>query len=206
MSSNLPKTYTLDAEKLKLNAYRLLCLFYANKEIARISDPNEPTNAAASLERQFFSREMTELLLSIAIGVRVLDDQMTALPANDNFGREYVAKRKLVNEHWHCMEFDMMPLREVCNKIIHAIVVEPHSTPGTGLHKIDEYNLEGWYEAREQSSNDIGLEPNPEVKWNHLSGHVRLGGTRGKGQWWQFLNVPYFVEAVYELVDCSAGC
>lgn len=201
MPTSLPGTYTLDAEKLKLNAYRLLCLFYANIEIARTSDPNEPTNAAALLERQFFSREMTELLLSIAIGVRVLDDQMMALPADNKFRLEYMARRKLVNTTRHCMTFDMMPLREVCNKIVHAVVVEPHSTEGTGSHIIDENNWEGWSEAREQSSDNVGLEPDPVVKWNHLSGNIRLGGTRGKDQWWQLLMVPEFVEAVHELVS-----
>ncbi len=93
MTSSSSGTYTLDAEKLKLNAYRLQCLFYANLEIARTSDPDEPTNAAALLERQFFSREMTELLLSIAIGVRVMDDQMLALNPDNELRIKYLAQR-----------------------------------------------------------------------------------------------------------------
>lgn len=44
------------------------------------------------------------------------------------------------------------------------------------------------------------MEPKP-VKWNHLSGSIRLGGFRGKEQWWHLLMVSEFVEAVYELVS-----
>jgi hypothetical protein len=60
-------TYELDAEQIKLNAYRLGCLFFANKEIARRSDPASPS-PAAQLEQHFFVREMSHLLLQIAIG------------------------------------------------------------------------------------------------------------------------------------------
>lgn len=191
--------YTLDAEKLKLNAYRLLCLFYANMEIARTSDPEQPTEAAALLERQFFAREMTELLLSIAIGVRVMEDQMLALATDNEFRVRHLAKRDSVNKTRHCMMFDEMPLREVCNKIIHAVVVEPHSTEGMGSHQIDENNWQSYAEEKDYSPEKTWDEPEP-IKWNHLSGNIRLGGSRGREQWWQLLMVPTFVEAVHELV------
>lgn len=200
MSSSSSGTYTLDAEKLKLNAYRLQCLFYANMEIARTSDPENPTNAAALLERQFFSHEMTELLLSIAIGIRVMDDQMLALNPDNELRIKYLARRDTMNKKWDCMMFDTMPLREVCNKIIHAVVVEPHSTERTGSHQTDEYNWMGYSDLKEASPEEVWEEPEP-VKWNHLSGYIRLGGSRGKEQWWHLLMVPEFVEAVYELVS-----
>jgi hypothetical protein len=200
MTFSFSGTYTLDAEKLKLNAYRLQCLFYANMEIARTSDPGNPTNAAALLERQFFSREMTELLLSVAIGIRVMDDQMLALNPDNELRIKYLAQRDFVNKKWRCMMFDEMPLREVCNKIIHAVVVEPHSTERAGSHQTDEYNWIGYWEAKEESPEEAWTEPE-SVKWNHLSGNIRLGGSRGKVQWWHLLMVPDFVEAVYELVN-----
>lgn len=202
MSATVPGTYTLDAEKVKLNAYRLLCLFHANMEIARTTDPEATNEPAAHLERQFFSREMTELLLSIAIGVRVMDDQANSLPLDSQFRIEYVARRAAVNNNRQCMMFDMMSLREVCNKIIHAVVVEPHSTEGTGSHQIDEYNWLGWSESQDQAPDDVGPEPMP-IKWSHLSGNIRLGGSRGREQWWHLLMVPTFVEAVYELVSAD---
>lgn len=39
-------THELHAEQIKLNAYRLGCLFFANKEIARRSDLSIPFNNA----------------------------------------------------------------------------------------------------------------------------------------------------------------
>ena len=202
MPSTPPRTYTLDSETLKLNAYRLLCLFFANKEIARLSDPNEPHDAAVGLERRFFSREMTQLLLSIATGLRVLNDQMCALPLDSEYRAAYLARRDEVNRRHRCMMFDEMSLRDVCSKIIHALVVEPHFTEGSGSHQVDEYNWMAWSEVHDLSSEDAGPEPK-HIRWEHLSGHVRLGGRRGKELWWQLLEVPIFVEAVSALLDPS---
>ena len=203
MTSKSPGTYTLDAENLKLNAYRLLCLFHANVEIARTSDPEDPIDAAASLQRQFFAREMTALLLSIAIGVRVMDDLMLSLEPDSQLRARYLARRDQINKKRNCMMFDEMPLREVCNKIIHAVVVEPHSREGTGSHQIDEYNWQGYSEAKDQAPDGDWSEPKPIV-WSHLSGNIRLGGSRRKEQWWQLLIVPEFVEAVYGLFAADA--
>lgn len=198
----LPSAYTLDRESIKLNAYRLLTLFYANKEIARLSDPERRDDAASKLERTFFAREMTQLLLNIAIGVRVLDDQMKGLPVADPLRRAYLVRRDAVNRSHNCMMFDEMSLREVCNKVIHATTVEPHSTKGYESHKIDEYNWFGWSEAEEQSPGEAGPKPDP-IDWEHLSGHIRLGGQQAKEQWWHLLEVPTFVDAVVELLEAE---
>lgn len=196
----LPSTYTLDSETIKLNAYRLLCLFYANKEIARLSDPENRDDAASQLERAFFSREMTQLLLNISIGIRVLDDQMRGLAATDTTRQAYFRNRDEVNRRHNCMMFDEMSLRDVCNKVIHATTVEPHSTNGSESHKIDEYNWLGWSEAGGDSLEGAGEEPAP-IEWQHLSGNIRLGGMQAKTQWWYLLEVPIFVEAVFALLE-----
>jgi len=196
---NLASTYTLDTESIKLNAYRLLCLFHANKEIARQSDPGKRLDQASQLERAFFAREMTHLLLNIAIGVRVLDDQMRSLPRGDAIRDTYMRTRDQMNRRYKCMMFDEMPLREVCNKVIHATTVEAHSTEGAESHTIDEYNWLGWSEAKDETPDEVGPEPKP-IAWEHLTGNIRLGGTQGSTQWWQLLQVPVFVESVCELL------
>src|SRR5437899_1655108 len=100
-------SYVLDREAIKLNAYRLICLFYANKEIARLSDPmHEYPDAAALLERVFFARELTHLLLNIAIALRTLDDQMNALSTTDPLRMSYAKARENVNKRHNCMMFD----------------------------------------------------------------------------------------------------
>lgn len=195
MKMNLPSTYTLDAETLRLNSYRLLCLFYANKEISRLCDPGDDSSAPSTLERHFFSREMTQLLLGIAIGIRVLDDQMQNLSMDSPERQKYLERRDRANRNHRSMMFDDMTLREACNKIIHATVVEPHSSEGSSSHRIDEYNWLGWSESHEEGE-DAGPEPEP-IKWHHLSGHIRLGGQHQKKQWWHLLDVPEFVDAVH---------
>lgn len=195
-----PSNYTLDRETVKLNAYRLLCLFYANKEIARLSDPEKRDDPASLLEREFFSREMTHLLLSIAISLRVLDDQMTARPEESDERKRYLRVRADVNSRHNCMMFDDMSLRKVCNKIIHASTVEAHTQEGAQSHKIDEYNWLGWVEAREQDGEETGPQPDP-IEWHHLTSNIRLGGVENGVEWWHLLEVPTFVDAVFELLS-----
>lgn len=196
----MPSTYTLDTETIKLNAYRLLCLFYANKEIARLSDPNTRADPASQLERVFFAREMTHILLNIAVGLRVLDDQIRSMHPSEKQREAYLLALNKVNLRHRCMLFDEMPLREVCNKIIHASTVEPNTKEGAEYHQHDEYNSMGWDETVDESSGEPSEKPEP-IKWEHLSGHIRLGGTRGKDQWWHLLEVPVFVEAITELLE-----
>jgi hypothetical protein len=190
-----PGTYALDIEEIQLNAYRLLCLFYANREIARLSDPDNRTDSATKLEATFFAREMTRLLLSIGIGLRVLDDQMNSLPADDRRRRHYLEALTAINEEYNCMTFDEMPLREVCNKIIHALSVVPHDQVVRGLHDLDRWNELAWSELPVGS---LAPEPQP-VEWTHLSGHIRLGGTYKGKAWAYLLEVPIFVDAIFEL-------
>ena len=127
---------------------------------------------------------------------------MRALPLDSEYRAAYLARRDEVNRRHRCMMFDEMSLRDVCSKIIHAIVVEPHFTEGSGSHQVDEYNWMAWSEVHDLSPEDAGPEPK-HIRWEHLSGHVRLGGRRGKKLWWQLLEVPVFVEAVSALLDPS---
>jgi hypothetical protein len=50
----LPSKYVLDREAIKLNAYRLLSHFYANKEIARQAYPDTRDDSIAILEDNYF--------------------------------------------------------------------------------------------------------------------------------------------------------
>lgn len=195
----LPSNYVLDREAIKINAYRLICHFYANKEIARHTDPDTRDDAIAKLEDNYFFREISRLLLEVAISVRVIDDQMKKLNAISKIRASYDATMKEVNRHYNCMLFDVMNLREVCNKIIHADVVEPHIQESeNGRHEIDSYNWLGWSETVEQSGNKNIPEPEP-IKWKHLTNNIRLGGKYRGEQWWHLLEVPTFVGAISEL-------
>jgi hypothetical protein len=196
-----PSTYTFDRETIKLNAYRLLCLFYANKEIARMAHP-EDDDSASELERKFFDREMTQLLLNIAIAVRTLDDQMNALPASNIERQSYVRARDEVNKWRHpCMMFDSLTLRETCNKVIHATTVAPSMQEGAEVHE---------YERSMRIEHANALEHYPDeqepdsVRWHHLSGNIWISGVERKKSWSYLLTVPIFVAAIYELLAEAA--
>jgi hypothetical protein len=192
--------YVLDRESIRLDAYRLLCLFYANKEIARQSDPvNHYPDPARSLELRYFPRELTRLLLSIAIAVRTLDDQMERLPRGSADRDKYMRARESTNRQHLCMMFDEMTLREVCNKVIHATVVEPHSQQGAEAHHYDELMWEAWQHDHDEANSFQAEQPEP-LPWEHLSGNVRLGGRYKGKQWWHLLEVPTFVSAVSDLL------
>jgi hypothetical protein len=188
--------YEFDAEQIKLNAYRLACLFFANKQIARRSDPTSP-DAPARLEQQFFTREMSHLLLQIAIALRVMDDQMLARPPTDAKRSEYLRRRDETNRQFSCMMFDTLTLREVGNKVIHALIVEPHVTDAVDSHEMDD--LAAVYASPEDAEEGGGIVWDP-IKWRHLTGNIRLGGRNGKEEWYQLLEVPMFVEAIASLL------
>lgn len=197
----LPSNYVLDRESIKLNAYRLICHFYANKEISRHTDPDTRDDAIAILEDNYFFREISKLLLEVAISVRVLDDQMKTLEKNSEIRTSYEKSMANVNRHHQCMMFNEMNFREVCNKIIHANVVEPHlEETKDGSHEIDNYNWLGWSEAMEHSEGENISKPDP-IKWEHLTNNVRLGGQHRGKQWWYLLEVPTFVGAIGVLLE-----
>ena len=122
---------------------------------------------------------------------------MKKLSKTSELQKSYFAARDTVNKR-SCMMFDNMSLREVCNKIIHADVVEPHFRNATESHKIDEYNMVGFWEAQEMSPNVELAEPEPIV-WEHLTYNIRLGGTHRGKQWWHLLMLPVFIEVISDL-------
>lgn len=195
----LPSNYIIDSENIQLKAYRLLSLFYANKEIAQKADPEDENDPIHRLEKKYFYSETSKLLLELAISLRVLDDQMAKLPDGE-IKENYINKKNEVNRRNHCMMFDEMPLREVCNKIIHADVVEPHFREANASHEIDDYNWMGYDEAREMAPDEDIPEPVP-IKWQHLTYNIRLGGKHRGDQWWHLLMVPVFVQVISELLE-----
>jgi hypothetical protein len=198
MKQNDLNTYSIDSMSLRLKCYRLLCLFRANKEIARLANPEAPNDLSSRLEAQFFPWEMTHLLLELAIGLRVLDDQMRQLPDDSDTRQAYSSNSNRINHKYDGMIllFDKATLRDACNKIIHATVVQPHSIQGSSEHQIDGQNAMAWADEMADVRVEQSAEPEP-VNWHYLSGYVRLGGEHNGKQWWKLLDVPLFVEVVY---------
>ena len=169
-------------------SYRLLCTFFANKEIARRSDPGDENAPLSTLESMFSEREASQLLLELAIGIRVLDDQMGMLSSDAEERRIFYEKKQIVDKYEYELFDDLgLDLRETCNKIIHSDVMEPHRSSGTEAHADDLEHIHG--------------EGERTIDWDHLNGYVRLAGKHKGNEWSVLLNVEMFVRAIFVLLE-----
>jgi hypothetical protein len=179
--------YRIDKSMVLQKAYLLLCLFFANKEIARVSNPNNSNDSLKSLEELFFSPEVSRLLIEIAIAVRVIDDQIPKLSPTDKTRINYEASKQIVDKLEYALFDDLdLTLREVCNKIIHSDIMEPHYADGTEPHELDLPYKHGYGDK--------------EIHWQQLNGFVRLSGSKGKEVWYVLLNIQVFIRGVYKLL------
>ena len=175
--------YQIDRGVLLQKAYFLLCFFFANKEISRRTDSNIPDEPLSVLEARFFESEASRALIELAVGLRVIDDQMRQLPVKDETRKRYERRRKVVN-YYDCDLFPQKHLgfREICNKIIHSDVMEPHLSEGSEPHERDSAHLFG----------DEGK----SINWTHINGYVGLSGRHGKEEWNVLLDIEIFIKAV----------
>lgn len=98
-------------------AYNLLCIFFANKEIARRSDPDDPSAPLRSLEGMFFESEASRLLIEMAVAMRVIDDQMHRLPADAPERIDYERKKESAKDYeWGLFDDLNLDLRKICNR------------------------------------------------------------------------------------------
>lgn len=186
--------HRIDRILLLQKAYYLSCFFFANKEIARRSDPEYPADDPLSaLEWRFFETEVSRALIELAVGLRVIDDQMRQLPPDDDERLHYERKRGMVDRYSYDIfeEEGAISFRELCNKIIHSNVLEPHVTDGSEPHEFDRAYLAGDQER--------------SIDWAHYSGLVRLSGQRYGKEWYVLLNIETFINGVYHLMVGSGA-
>lgn len=190
----LAGTHVIDPRGVGLKAYRLLCAFFADKEISRRTMPNDPTDGLRRMQRLYFESEVSGLLIEIAAAVRVLDDQMRLLPAGDFRRTDFERRMRATDGYvFGLFDFDIddpsvspHTLRQVCNRIIHTSVFQPHSTDGQETHERDTPAI-------------AGVAP-PSIEWRHLNGYVRLAGNHQGKVWILLLDIEAFVRAVYTLL------
>jgi hypothetical protein len=178
--------YVLDSNAILQNAYYLLCVTYANKEFARRIDPQSEAYPLSALETRFFESELSRLLLQLAISIRVLDDQMKALPSTDDRRQAYYTKKAEIDKFDFAMFDDLnLNLRKTCNKIIHSTIMEPHFQDGVEGHEHDYSYRYG--------------EGDKSITWKHFNGFVRLSGVDGGQDWYVLLDIEMFAKAIQQL-------
>jgi len=179
--------YIFDKNVILEKSYDLLCTFFANKEIAFRSNPDNPKAPLMALEEHFFEPKVTRLLIEIATLLRVMDDQMQKLAGDDPKKGKYYNLLSRVNqtkfglfqdEHWK--------FRDVCNKIIHSETFSPNFRDAAEGHSTDYAFNEG-YDAK-------------SINWRHLSGYVRLSGKDFDDEWNILLDIEAFIIAIHSLL------
>ena len=108
----------LPPDDLRRDLYRLFTHFHGSDNLAALA--NEDTGAFyARLQRQYEELEIQSLLLSVAVRIRILDE------AYDDTSREKwsLSVGKLFVDSARKNPHISLTLREACNKIIHARLV-----------------------------------------------------------------------------------
>lgn len=179
--------YLIDRNSVLQKTYTLMCLFFAEKEVARLSNPNDLTSPLKSLESIFFENETSRLLLEVAIALRVIDEQMTKLSKEDVKRIEYERKKAEIDGYAYGLFDDLnLNFRQTCNKIIHSDVMQLHYTEGVEAHEMDSAFKYG--------------EGDKEITWHHWNGYVRLCGQDKGKEWHVLLHVETYVAAIYKLL------
>ncbi len=108
--------HSLDPGPFTLDLYRLTCMVLADREVAKHTLKSD---SFKTLQGTYLRSEVARILISCAIGLRIRSDQAWNLDLDtierwSDCGKLY--------PDWPAPEntFDVLKLREACNKIIHA--------------------------------------------------------------------------------------
>ena len=175
-------TYEFDADEIQREVYYLVCMLFANKEIARTTDSSD---AIARVEARFRTKELTSRLLAVAIKMRAVEDQMRALPEKDPARRAFFRRRDEVDQRYSQAVFDQLTLRQICNKIVHATIFELYEQEGEEPHESCPTRFADIEEGVER------------VRWKHWrTDWLRIGNA--KEDWYLILDLPKFASAICE--------
>lgn len=117
--------FSIDADQVRLDAYRLLTIFLAEERFASLRT-GDSDSAPDILYNEFARLEIERLLINIAILVRMTDDASREGRTLDQASNPVV--RKLTRSKGDA-DVDLL-LRDACNKIIHANAVIFRKTSG----------------------------------------------------------------------------
>jgi hypothetical protein len=106
--------HSFDPSPFMLDLYRLLCMVLADQRVSAWSRKSQPIY---TLQSEYFRTEVTRILVSSAVALRIVFDngpQEIYKKIKPDCGKLY--------PDWPMRKtkWDALPLREACNKIIHA--------------------------------------------------------------------------------------
>lgn len=129
--------YRFDDIQIEKELYCLLCCFLASPRLNELAledyerKGNEGIDVLNMFLNAFEKQNIQELLISIAVKLRMIDDRFNIGQEKDING-ELNDVGSLTKKHGETKE-EILTIRDACNKIIHAVLIE--------------YNLD-WLEVR----------------------------------------------------------
>jgi hypothetical protein len=147
-----------------LDLYRLLCMVTADKHVAKLG--GESYSSISRLRNEYLYSEVKRTLISSAAALRIWLDQHPPRAFADmktNCGKLYPnwpQKKK---------KFEVLSLREACNKVIHATSINEDLVVPDRAH-------------------------NPDYEGVYLRPHLYLYGAMGKRTWRAELSIVDFVK------------
>ena len=123
---NFNKNHSLDLKPIRLDVYRLACQFEGSRPFSGALEglTAEMQRPLKDLEREFFCDEASRILLQSATILRMLDDESEA--DADEKNPFFCGTLQTDTEE------EGLPLRDACNKIIHARKINFDQLPNEG--------------------------------------------------------------------------
>jgi hypothetical protein len=144
-------------------------------EEGREFDPSELV--LLRLHHEYAFIQCSKVLLQLGLLVRTYDDQMKASGKREEY-RKHLTKIDDGNYVGVLAGATSFPLREACNKIIHAHEIRP------------------LFERLDRQVNDDGVD---QDLW-YLTGEVELQGTRGGTEWNAVIHLQPFLETILDSI------
>lgn len=123
----------VDSFGIALELYRLLCVFFASRELAQLRD-GAGVCPVSEIVNAFEEDEIMRILLSVAIHLRVLDDRYNETMSHEYGSLDAKSGQLLPNPG---AEEQDLSLREACNKIIHTKLLNFDKDMVSGLGEIE---------------------------------------------------------------------
>jgi hypothetical protein len=154
--------HAIETGAFMLDLYRLICMVSADQQVAKYA---VTSHAIETVQRTFLRSEVTRILISCAAALRIdFDQRLAESPAEleSNCGRLYPV--------WPAEEntFELLKLREACNKIIHAADIR--------------------FDAVQPYLSD------PYAEGDYVGPHLYLYGTKGSQNWRAILSIVDFAK------------
>lgn len=181
--NNLP---SVDINEIKKNCFNFLNIIKASRGIAEelqciedddFNEEEDEDHFYFNLHRELSEIEISKLLISLAINLRIFDDIML-YKVDGNLYKQYRDRTSGINYIGYSSDAQEFDLRGACNKVLHASSIRPI------YERLDE----------------MGNIANQERKFWYLTSEIELKGFHKNKEWNAVLHAYEFIEIILERI------